>query len=191
MVDSLLLNNLVHRLDLVSHLLDNTLLFNDGLDRLVVVVVHSLAFNCVFLDLGLLCLLLLGRVLESSLLGGDLGLDLVTLLILVDFALLGCDDLAVVLLGLDLAVLEGLDGGVVVVLVAFTVDDCLFARLVFALYRLMLDCWGDFLLDGSVFFACGGRGSVRNNFRCFDLLVFFFVLGLCGCAGAIGGVFLT
>ncbi|KAH0046456.1 hypothetical protein KCU78_g77, partial [Aureobasidium melanogenum] len=79
----------------------------------------------------------------GSLVGSNLGLDLVALLVLVDLAFLGCINLSGVLLSLNLPILEGLDSSVVVVLVTFAVNDLLFSGLVLMLDMLMLDCRGN------------------------------------------------
>ena len=74
--------------------------------------------------------LLVKRVLESRLV--DHGLGLRRTIFLVDVPVLGLVDVGV-LLGQDLGVGQGLDGGVVVVLMFLLLDDLLRARLVFSL----------------------------------------------------------
>lgn len=152
----LFVNDFVHRLDLVGDLGHNVFLLDHRLDSLVEVVVDRLCNGGGLGGLGLLSFLL-GCVLEGGLLGSDLGLDLITLLVLVDLAFLGGLNLSGVLLSLNLLILEWLDCGVVVVLVTFAVDDLLFSSLVLVLDVLMLNCWGDSLVDGGVLLACSSR----------------------------------
>ena len=98
--------------------------------------------------------LLLVSVLDASLVGGDLCLDLLGLLVLVDSALFRCLNLGVFLDSLDFAVLKRLDGGVVVVLVNFTVDNLLLSGLVLVMHVFMLHSRGNGLVDGGIFFSC-------------------------------------
>jgi hypothetical protein len=163
MVDALLSYDLVDGLDLVGELGDDDLLLNDGLDGLVEVVVDRGGLSGSLSRLGLVGLLVVGA-LEGSLVSGDLGLDLLTLLVLVDSALFCCLDLSVLLYGLDITVLQRLDGGVVVVLVDFAVDDLLLSGLVLMLDVLVLDGRGDGLIHGRVLFACS---SSVNYWCCF------------------------
>lgn len=80
-------------------------------------------------------------VLELGSFGGEALLNMVVVAVL-DVAVLDADDVVRVLFGEDLAVLNGLNGGVVVVLVHFTVDGRL---------RLFMAGGGDCLvLDGGV-----------------------------------------
>lgn len=154
---SLFLDNLMHRLDLVGDLGHDALLLDDRLDGLVEVVVNRLCDSGGLSSLGLLRGFLLGCVLEGGLVGGNLGLDLVTLLVLVDLTFLSCINFSVVLRSLNLLIFQGLDGGVVVVLMTFAVDDLLFSGLVLVLDMLMLNCRGNSLIDGGVLLACSSR----------------------------------
>lgn len=152
-VDSGFLHNLVDGLDLVSELGDDVLLFDDGLDGLVQVVVDRSSRCGLVGGLGLVGLGVVS-VLELCLFGSDLGLDLLTLLVLVDLALLCCFDLGILLDCVDLTVLERLNGGVVVILVDFAVDDLLLPGLVLDASMLMFDSRGNGLLDGCILFPC-------------------------------------
>jgi hypothetical protein len=152
-VNSLFFHNLVNGLDLVGELGDDDLLLNNGLDGLVEVVVDRSGRSSGLGRLGLVGLLVVGA-LETSLVGGDLGLDLLAFLVLVDLALFRGVDNGVLLYVCNLTILEGLDGGVVVVLVDLAVDDLLFSGLMLVLDVLVLDGRGNLLRNGSVLFAC-------------------------------------
>jgi len=89
MVYSLFRYNFVDRLDLVGELRDNDLLLDDGLNGLVEVVVNRGGSSSGLSRLGLVSLLVVGA-LETGLVGGDLGLDLLALLVLVDSTLFRC-----------------------------------------------------------------------------------------------------
>jgi hypothetical protein len=161
MVYRFLSDNLVDRLDLVGELRDNDLLLDNGLDGLVEVVVDRGGRSSSLSRLGLVSLLVVS-VLEGSLVSGDLGLDLLALLILVDSALFRCLDLSVLLYVCNLAVLKRLNGGVVVVLVDLAVDNLLLSGLMLVLNVLVLDSRGDLLGYCGVFFAC----SSSVNYWC-------------------------
>jgi hypothetical protein len=153
----------VDGLDLVGELGDDDLLLDNGLDGLVEVVVDGGGGSSGLGRLGLVGLLVVSA-LEGSLVGGDLGLDLLALLVLVDSALFRCLNLSVLLHCLDITVLQRLDGSVVVVLVDLAVDNLLFSGLVLVLDVLVLDSRGDGLIDSGVLFTCG---SSVNDCSCF------------------------
>jgi hypothetical protein len=166
MVHCLFLHYFVDGLDLVGELGDNDLLLDNGLDGLVEVVMDGSSRSSGLSRFGLVGLLVVG-VLEASLVSGDLGLDLVTLLVLVDLALFRCVNNGVLLNVGNLAVLERLDGGVVVILVDLTVDNLLLSGLMLVLDVLVLDSRGDLLGYGRIFFACSS--SVNDWCCCFGL----------------------
>lgn len=97
---------------------------------------------------------LIVSVLDACLVGGDLSFDLLAFLVLVDSALFRCLNLGVLFHGLDLTVLERLDGGVVVVLVNFTVDNLLLSGLVLVVDVFMFHCRGNGLIDCGIFGTC-------------------------------------
>lgn len=144
------------RLDLVSELRDNVLLLNDGLDSLMKMVVDGGGLCSLVGRLGLVGLGVVS-VLEGCLISGDLCLDLLALLVLVDLALFGCLDLGVLLDCINLAVLKRLNGGVVVVLVDFAVDDLLLPGFVLDVGVFMFYSRGNGLGDFRIFFPCSSR----------------------------------
>jgi len=124
-------------------------LLHNGLDGLVHVVVDMLAGKGTLHLTLLLAVDALRRISELSLLlckpllhGG-----IITVL---EAAVLDRDDVVVVLLRKDLAVVHGLLGGVVVVLVNLLVDRGLELLLLAALDGLVLDGWCDLLVHGGV-----------------------------------------
>lgn len=126
------------------------------------VVVDMLANNSVIGGSLLLSLLLRCRF-ESGTVDLSSGLDLLGIIVLVDFALnrVGSD---LVMLGcLNLLVLQGLNGSVVVVLMSLTVDDSLFLGLVDLLDVLVLNRRRDLLLDGGVLLAYSSFVNVCVN----------------------------
>jgi hypothetical protein len=103
--------------------LDRLLLY-DGLDVLMHMVVDVLACDSGLSSLGVLNVADGAGVFELGLLGGETVLNVVVIPML-DVAVLDAGHVVCVLLGKDLLVLDGLNGGVVVVLVDFTVNGCL------------------------------------------------------------------
>jgi len=161
----LVLVNLMDRNGGVDNGRLNRLLLDDGLDVLVHVVVDMLACNSLALGGGTLCLAEFAGVLELGLLGCEAGLGVFVGAVL-DVAVLDAGHLVGVLFGEDLAVLDGLDGGVVVVLVDFTVDG--FGLLVDlgASYVLVLDGGVDSLVHGSFMLSILGK-EVSDRCLCF------------------------
>jgi len=79
---------------------------------------------------------------------------------MLELAVLDRDDVVVVGLREDLAVDNGLDGGVVVVLVHLFVDGSLHVLVLRAVDGLVRDGRGDLLVDGGVIVAGLGPGDV-------------------------------
>lgn len=136
------------------------LLLNDRLDHLVNVVVTVLASNDGSLGVGVCGLTLSGGVSELGslllkLLLDSGGVAMVVLAVLHGGSAVG------VLLGQNLAVLDGLDGGVVVVLVNLTVDGTSDVLVVSLVDSLVGDSGGNGLVDGSVVLA--GLGHEVGN----------------------------
>ena len=131
------------------------LLVDDGLDGLVDVVVDVLTadggcnrLRVHGLDLGAL-------VSKLGSLGSETLLDLGVVAVL-ERAVLDGGKVVVVLLGEDLAVLDGLDGGMVVVLVNLLVDGGLDLLVLLELMALVGDSRGNLLVDGCVVVAGAG-----------------------------------
>ena len=100
----------------------NSLLLDDGLDVLVNVVVDMFACNDGVGGGSVLSLADVASVLELGVLRGESLLDVVVIAML-DVAVLDADHVVRVLLREDFLVLDGLDGGVVVVLVDLAVNS--------------------------------------------------------------------
>lgn len=119
----------------------NGLLVDDWLDGLVNVVVNTFTSNGGLNLLSMLGLVGGRRVLELSSLALESQFDLLRLVVL-DVTVLDLLHGVVVLLGQNLAVLDGLDGGVVMVLVSLLVDGS---------EDFLMSDWLDmFVDDGSV-----------------------------------------
>lgn len=117
------------------------------------VVVDLLADNVTLLGGFLVCHALDGRVLVLIAVGSSLCLHIVSLGIVVHFAVFRGGLLVVVLCVLHLAVFQRLHSGVVVVLMPFLVDDLLFLGLVLLGDGVVLDGGGHVLLDCGVLVA--------------------------------------
>ena len=124
------------------------------------VVVHMLRLLRWLLRLGLK-FLLLTRTREPRSIGFRLGLS--RLVIVIETAVLRFLDI-IMLRRKDFGVLQRLDRGVVVVLMPFLLDEFLLAGLVCLLDMLVLDCWCDFFVDGSVYIATGGKKDLFHQF---------------------------
>lgn len=117
------------------------------------VVVDLLADNVTLLGGLLVCHALSGRVLVLIAVGSGLCLHIVSLGIVIHFAVFCGGLLVVVLCVLHLAVFQRLHSGVVVVLMPFLVDDLLFLGLMLLGDGVVLDCWSHVLLDRGVLVA--------------------------------------
>lgn len=144
------------------------LLLDDGLDGLVNMVVNVLAGNGGRRNLGVRNLSHLTGVLELRRLGRDALLHVLRVAVLVLAVLDGSHGVRV-LLGEDLLVLDGLDGGVEVVLVDLAVDNLLGLLLLLSVDALLLDGGVDALVDGGVMLAI--LGEEAGN-RCLRLVHF-------------------
>lgn len=98
--------------------------------------------------------LLLTRTRERRSIGFRLGLS--RLVIVIETAMLRFVDI-IMLRRKDFGVLQRLYRGVVVVLIPFLLDEFLLAGLMCLLDMLVLDCWCDFHVDGSVYIATGEK----------------------------------
>ena len=98
---------------------------------------------------GVLALDALADVAELSLLGSQATLDVLGLTV-VERAVLDWNDVVVVLLTHLLDILDGLHGGVVVVLVHLLVNGGADLLVLSAVDGLMSDGWGNLLVDGGV-----------------------------------------
>jgi hypothetical protein len=139
----------------------NRFLFHDGLDGLVDVVMHVLTSNG-----GHGALRVRRRVddllvLEAGLVGQERGLC-AFMVAVVEFAVLGRDYIGSVLLGQDLAVLDGLDRAVVVVLVDFFVNRGVDFFVLGGLDGLVLDGRRNCLVYSCVV-AAGSGGEVLDG----------------------------
>lgn len=130
----------------------NCLLVDDGLDRLVDVVVNVLTSdrggNRLSVTLGAL------STLVTEL--GGLGLETVgniSVVAVLNLAVLDSAKVVVVCLGKDLTVLDGLDRGVVVVLVDFLVNGSLHVLMAFSVDGLVGDGRGNLLVNSGVVVA--------------------------------------
>lgn len=110
---------------------------------------------------GVLSLADLTGVLELSTLGLEAGLHVVIVAV-VDLLVLNSGDVVGVLLWENLAVLDRLDRGVVVVLVHLTVDGSLGLLVLGAGDVLLLDSWGNRLVDGGVVVSRLGHEGVDS-----------------------------
>jgi hypothetical protein len=135
----------------------NRLLVDNGLDGLVDVVVDVLAANRGGNGLSVLGLNLDALVSKLSGLGGETLLDLGVVAVL-ERAVLDGGKVVVVLLGKNLAVLDGLDRGVVVVLVNLLVDGSLDLLVLLELVGLVDNSGGNLLVDGGVVVTRLGPG---------------------------------
>jgi len=137
------------------------LLLDDRLDDLMDVVMSVLAGNDRGLRVGVCGGAVGGSVLELGGLLLELLLDgrRVTVVVL---TVLDGSGTVLVLLGKNLTVLNGLDGGVVVVLVDLTVDGTSHVLVVCLVDSLLCDSRGDGLVDGGVMLASTVH-EVRNG----------------------------
>jgi len=139
----------------------NGVLLDDGLDVLVNVVVNVLACDGWLSTGAVLSLALCASVPELSLLSSETFLD-VRIVTVLDAAFLNRFLVVFVFFWEDLAVLNGLNGGVVVILVNFTVY-CLSDILALgASDILVLDCRIDGLVNGSFVLSIPGE-EVSNG----------------------------
>lgn len=140
----------------VNDLWGDCLLVDDGLNRLVDVMVNMLALNSWCSSSGVTCLVGVGGILELS----HLGLESLTCLVFIAVVKLLVDNalhLVGVLLWEDLLVLDGLDGGVVVVLVDLAVNRLCHLLMSGGLDVLVGDSCGDTLSDISAVTLAGGE----------------------------------
>jgi len=157
----LVLVNLVYWLSGVYDGRLNGILLDDWLDVLVNVVVHMLACDCWLSSGAVLSLTDCARVLELSLLSSKTLLD-VRIVTVLNVTVLSLVLAMVVFFWEDLTVLDGLDGGVVVILVNFTVY-CLCNVLVLgARDVLVLDCGVDILVNTGIVLSILGE-EVSNS----------------------------
>lgn len=124
-------------------------------------VVNVLASNGWSSGSGVLGLADLTGVLELSALSLKAGLHVVIVAV-VDLLVLDRSDVVGVLLWQNLTVLDRLDGGVVVVLVHLTVDGSLSLLVLGAGDVLLLDSWGNRLVDGGVVVSRLGHEGVNS-----------------------------
>lgn len=141
-------------------------LLNNRLHSLMQMMMHMLLHLCRLLRLGLK-LLLLARALEPRSIHFGLGFS--SPIIVVDVAVLSFLDV-LMLLGEDFGVFEGLDCGVVVVLMFFLLNKLLFAGFVLLFDVYVFDGGRDFRVDCCVFYiaagggGCGGSGGAVGSF---------------------------
>jgi hypothetical protein len=143
----LVLMNLVNRDCSVDNRWLDCLLLHNRLDIFVNVVVHMLACDRGGSRCAVLRLVDCTGVFELGLFGGETFLDVGVVAVL-DVAMLDAGHLVGVFFWENLAVLDRLDGGVVVVLVDFSVDRCGGLLLSSGSYMLLLDGRVDFLQKG-------------------------------------------
>jgi len=122
------------------------LLLNDRLDVLMDVVVNMLAGNGLALRGGVLSCSFAAGVLELSSFGGETLFDVAVVSVL-DLTVLYTDHVVAVLLREYFPVLDGLDRGVVVVLVNLSIDSGLCLFMVGSVYGFVGDSWVDSLVD--------------------------------------------
>lgn len=128
--------------DGVDNFRSDDLLVDDWLDGFVNVVVYVLALDPWSCGCGMSCLVGVGGVLEL----GSLTFEPLTSLMVVavvEFLADGIFHHMVVLLREDLLILDGLDCGVIVVLMDFSVDSLLHLLMARGPYVLAGDGWGD------------------------------------------------
>lgn len=130
----------------------NGLLLHDRLDRLMDVVVHVLAGDDGLHGRGVLALDADRLILELGSFLSEVVLVLLGIVVL-NLAVLDGDDLVVVLLWEDFLVLDGLDGGVEVVLVDFAIESGSNVLVLGLVDGLVGDGGGDGLVDGGVVVA--------------------------------------
>jgi len=160
---------LVDRNSGVNNFWSDGLLVDDWLDCLVDVVVNMLALHSWCGSSGVSCLVGRGGVLEL----GQLSLQSLACLMFIAVVELFVDDtlhLVGVLLWENLLVLDGLDGGVVVVLVDLAINSLSELLMSGGLDVLAGDSWSDALSDiGGVTLAGGellNSGSSFIHFEC-------------------------
>ena len=146
-------------------------LLDNRLHRLMQMIMHMLLDLRLLLRLGF-SLLLVTRILQTSAI--SLGLGFRGAIILIDAALLGLLRMLMVLRQ-DFGVFEGLDCGVVDVLMSFFLDEGLFARLMLLLDMFVFDSGRDFGVDCLVYLAIVGSG---RDLRINSLV--YRVVGVCG-----------
>lgn len=117
-------------------------------------------------------LLLLTRALETSL--TSLRLTFCVAIIVVDAAVLNLLGV-IVLRGQDFRIFEGLDRGMVVVLMFFFLNEGLFAGFVLLFDVCVLDGGRDFRVDSCVYIAAGGGGRGGIEWAIGDLLALWLV----------------
>jgi hypothetical protein len=148
-VCSLVVVNLVNRNGGVNNVRLDSLLLDDRLDGLVDVVVDVLTTNGSSGTLAVCGTIYPALILEASLLLDQVPLNGVVVAV-VELAVLNSAELGCVLLGKDFAVLNGLNGAVVVVLVNLLVDRSLNLLVHMGLDDLVLNSRGDGLVDSGV-----------------------------------------
>ena len=72
---------------------------------------------------------------------------------MLEATVLDANQVVLVLLGQDLAIMNRLDGGVVVVLVDLLIDSCLDVLVTRRLHVLVDDSWSNLLVNGGVMLA--------------------------------------
>jgi len=105
-----------------------------------------------------LCLADSAAVLELSFLGCESFLD-VRVVAVLDVTVFDADHVVGVLFGEDFLVLDGLDGGVVMILVDFTIHGCLNILVVGASDVLIGHSWVDDLVDSGIVLSILGKES--------------------------------
>jgi hypothetical protein len=140
----LILMNFVNRNGSVNDRWLDGLLLHNRLDILVNVVVHMLACDGGGGRGRMLRLVDCAGIFELGLFGGETFLDVGVVAVL-DVAVLDAGHLVGMFFWENLAVLDRLDGGVVVVLVDFSVDGCGGFLVSSGSYMLLLDRGVDFL----------------------------------------------
>jgi len=142
----------------------NCLLLDDGLNILMDVVVDMLACNGGVGGCGVLGLADSAGIFELGLLGLKALLDVIVIAML-DISMLYASKVVAVLLWENFPVLDGLDGGVVMILMNFAVNGCGDILVVSAGDILVGDRWVNSLVDGGIMLSILGE-ETRNCCLC-------------------------
>ena len=145
----------------VHHFGDDGLFVDDGLDKLVDVVVGVFTGHDGEIGAGVGCLVGDGGVLECRRYFSNLALSQVVIVVF-ELLVFDWDEVVGMNLWTDFLVREGLDGGVVVVLVNFTIDGGCEVLVPCGLDRLLCDCWSYCL--GNVCDMAFPGGEFGNGF---------------------------